>query len=208
MVRCLGMENPVRKTLVSALTAGLVVLMAPAAHAATRDLTDPTGDVMTATADDDGNITYHREHGAEGDITFARIQHTATQVVVYLRYAQLSVPKQYGELDYELEGNNGWKATVDIETRHGDPQGYVTAQNNKGKRCRVAYRINYAGDSSSMRIPRGCLHSSKYVRLMHVTATYQETQTGPFTVYYDSPSRDGGTINQINASRTPWVVTG
>ena len=29
-----------------------------------------------------------------------------------------------------------------------------------------------------------------------------------FRVYYDDPNRDGGTINQVQSTKTPWVVTG
>ena len=29
-----------------------------------------------------------------------------------------------------------------------------------------------------------------------------------FRIYYDDPNRDGGTINQVQQTRTPWVVTG
>jgi hypothetical protein len=198
----------VRKTLVSALAAGLVVLVSPAAHAATRDLTDPTGDVMTATVDSDGNVTkYNREHGAEDDITFARIQHTATQVVVYVRYAQLSVPKQYGEFQYTLEGNNHRQVFVEIETRHAKPQGDVDGISAGGDNCRVAYHINYAADSISMRLPRTCLRSPKYVRLNQITAE-SKLKDNSGQIYYDSPSRDGGTVNQVGSSTSPWVVTG
>lgn len=191
----------------AALVAGLIVLLAPTAQAATRDLHDDAGDVMTATVDDEGNVTaYHREGGAEGDINFARIQHTATHVVVYLRYEQLTVPRQYAGYQYEIEGNNGRAAFVEIDTRHADPQGEAFAFGQRGL-CRMAYHINYAGDSVSMRIPRGCLHSPKYVRLSHIS--YQARIT-PSTqkIYYDSPSRNGGTVNQVISSVTPWVVTG
>ena len=191
----------------AALMAGLIVLMAPAAQAATRDLHDDAGDVMTAILDEEGNVSsYHREGGAEGDINFARIQHTATQVVVYLRYEQLTVPRQYAGYYYEIEGNNGRTAFVGIETRHADPQGYGFAIGQRGM-CRMAYRINYAGDSVSMRIPRGCLHSPKYVRLTHIS--YQDRVT-PTTekIYYDTPARNGGTVNQVVNAVTPWVVTG
>jgi hypothetical protein len=197
----------VRRTLIPALVAGLIVVLAPAANATTKDLTDPSGDVMTATVDDDGNVSgYHREGGAEGDIVFARIQHTATQVVVYLRYRQLTVPRQYAGYYYEIEGNNKQSAIVEFDTRHAKPQGQGFAFGANGW-CRLAYHINYAGDSVSMRIPRTCLRSPKYVRLMHIS--YQERLTSSSDkIYYDSPSRDGGTVNQVSNSVTPWVVTG
>jgi hypothetical protein len=183
------------------------MLVTPTAHAATRDLTDPSGDVMTATLDEDGEVVrYNREHGAEGDILFARIQHTATQVVVYLRYQQLTVPKQYAGFFYSFEGNNGRFAMASINTRHADPQGEAFAFGEYGM-CRMSYRINYALDSVSMRIPRTCLRSPKYVRLAQVS--YQERiNSVSDKIYYDSPSRDGGTVNQVSSSTTPWVVTG
>ncbi len=196
-----------RKLLIPALVAGLIALMAPAAQAATRDIPDPSGDVMTGVLNDNGDVSeYHREHGAEGDIVFTRIQHTATQVVVYLRYQQLSVPRQYAGFNYTIEGNNHQAAFVAIQTRHAKPQGDAFAFGATG-RCRLSYRINYAGDSVSMRIPRTCLRKPKYVRLNQIS--YQERLTSTTDkIYYDSPSRDGGTVNQVSSSKTPWVVTG
>ena len=197
-----------RKALLAALVAGLTVLTAAAAHATTRDLRDPLGDVMTATVDSNGRIVrYNREGGAEGDITFARIQHTATQVVVYLRYQQLTVPRQYAGFQYAIEGNNGHGTYVDIETRHGRPQGDAL-YGYSGRRCALAYHINYAGDSVSMRISRACLANPKYVRLTHLSTETRVKPDSSGKIYYDSPTRDGGTVNQVINSITPWVVTG
>ncbi len=184
-----------------------MVLMTPTAQAVTRDLVDPTGDVMTATVNDEGDVSnYHREGGAEGDITFARIQHTATQVVVYMRYRQLTVPRQYAGYVYTIQGNNKSAADVQIMTRHGKPQGDAFAFGERGL-CRLSYRINYAADSVSMRIPRSCLNSPKYVRLTHISY-HERINPSSDKVFYDSPSRDGGTVNQVSNSVTPWVVTG
>jgi len=180
--------------------------MAPAAHADTRDLTDASGDVMTATMNDNlDDFTYHREGGAEGDIVFARVQHTATQVVMYMRYRQLSVPRQYAFFNYVVEGNNGRTAMVEIDTRHGDPQGESFAIGRRG-RCKMSHHINYANDSVTTRIGRGCLGRPKYVRLNHLSYRLRLTDDD-ITFYYDNPARDGGTVNQIAAAKTPWVAT-
>lgn len=199
--------EPVRRTLLTAFVAGLIAVMAPAAHADTRDLTDASGDVMTATIDDNSeDFIYHREGGAEGDIVFARIQHTATQVVMYMRYRQLSVPRQYAFFNYVLEGNNKRMAMVQIETRHADPQGQAFAVGQRG-RCAMSYHINYANDSVTARIGRGCLGRPKYVRLNHLSYRLRVSDTD-LKFYYDNPARNGGTVNQIAAAKTPWVVTG
>ncbi len=183
------------------------MLMAPGAHAATRDLVDPSGDVMTATMGyDEEDITYNRQGGAEGDIVFARIQHTATHVVMYMRYRQLSVPRQYAAFQYVLEGNNDEFAVVDIQTRRGDPQGEALALGTR-RECAMAYRINYAGDSVSVRIRRGCMDRPKYVRLNHLSLQLRVNES-TMKVLYDNPARNGGTINQVINAVTPWVVTG
>ena len=198
-----------RRILIPALASGLLlVLAAPSAQASTRDLRDVAGDVMTGTVNANGDIVrYNREGGAEADIVFARIQHTATQVVVYIRYRQFSVPKQYGALLYGFEGNNGHQTFVDIFTRHGLPQGEAEVEYT-GPRCTVGWRINYAGDSVTVRIPRACLRTPKYVRLTHISVKQTIRPNGSGKIYYDSPTRDGGTVNQVSNSITPWVVTG
>jgi len=201
------MENTVRKAILAALSATLV-LVAPVAHADTRDLEDPLGDVMTATFQENGDLKYNREHGAEGDIVFARIQHTAKQVVVYLRYAQLTVPKQYAEYDYEFEGNNGATAQVGIHTRHAQPQGRSYSASSVRRKCVVSHQFNYGADSLSMRVPRACIGNAKYVRITHLSYRIPFTDSEDFKVYYDSPARDGGTVNQVFSTPTPWVVTG
>ncbi len=196
------------KFLVPVLVAMLLLLQAPAAQATIRDLNDDPGDVMTATFDSNGDVVkYNRQGGAEGDIVFARLQHTATQVVFYVRYRQLSVPKQYGSFFFNFEGNNKNLTYVDIFTRHGKPQGEADLEYT-GRRCSVAWHINYAGDSISMRIPRVCLHKPKYVRLTHISVEERDRPDGSGTAYYDSPTRNGGTVNQVFNSKTPWVVTG
>ncbi len=196
-----------RKILLPALVAGLTFAVAAPAGATILDITDDTGDVMTATITDSGT-TYHREGGAEGDINFARVQHSATQVLVYLRFEQLSVPRQYGGFDYILEGNNGQQREIVLETRHGKPQGTVTIYKPNGKKvsCANAHRINYAGDSVSLRLNRGCLGTPKYVRMRNVS--YQlRTNAENYRVYYDDPNRNGGTVNQVQSMKTKWVVT-
>ena len=197
-----------RRILIPALASGLLlVLAAPSAQASTRDLSDVAGDVMTGTVNANGDIvSYNREGGAEADIVFARIQHTATQVVVYTRYRQFSVPKQYGELLYGFEGNNGHQTFVDIFTRHGLRR--VRRTSSTGSAVHVGWRINYAGDSVTVRIPRSCLHTPKYVRLTHISVEQTIRPNGSGKIYYDSPTRDGGTVNQVSNSITPWVVTG
>ena len=160
-----------RKTLLLSLVTGLSLAMSAPATAATLDFNDVTRDVMTATVTDSGT-TYNREGGAEGDINFARVQHSATQVLVYLRFEKLSVPKQYGGFDYILEGNNGPQAReIIVDTRKGKPQGTVSIVKPNGKKvkCAHASRINYGTDSVSLRLGRGCLKTPKYVRMRNVS---------------------------------------
>src|SRR5680860_131248 len=202
------MENTVRKTILAALSATLVLLVVPVAHADTRDLEDPLGDVMTLTFQDNWELKYNREHGVEGDIVFARIQHTAKQVVVYLRYAQLTVPKkQFASYEYLLEGTNDATTEIGIETRPGKAQGRASADSSVRRKCMAAHHFNYGADSLSMRIPRACIGNAKYVRLRHVSLRVP-TDNDEFKIYYDSPARDGGTVNQVFSTPTPWVVTG
>ncbi len=197
-----------RKTLVPLLLAGLSLSIAPAAQATIRDVTDPAGDVTVETWDASGNVTRRRDAGAEVDVVFMRIQHTATQVVVYTRYRELSVPQQYGSFSYGFQGNNRKSAFVEIETRHARPQGTGSAGTSDGRRCPFAYRINYETNSVSMRISRGCLAQPKYVRVSQVSSTERFPFDGSSVYRSDSATRDGGSQEQGYVSRSPWVVTG
>ena len=120
---------------------------------------------------------------------------------------QLTVPKQYASFQYNVVGNNGGDTVVEIDTRHGKPQGDATVSFT-GRHCGLSYRINYAGDSVSMTIPRACVSKARYVRLGHVTLEITVKPDGSGKVYYDSPARDGGTRNQVYNAYTPWVITG
>jgi len=199
-----------RKTLVPLLLAGLGVsiAIAPAAQATTRDVSDPTGDVTVETWDASDQVTRRRDAGAELDVVFMRVQHTATQVIVYTRYRALSVPQQYGSFSYGFQGNNRKRAGVDIMTRHAQPQGVGSAWASNGRRCPFSYRINYATDSVSMRISRGCLDQPKYARLSQVSSSERFPFDGSSVYRSDSATRDGGTQEQGYASFSPWVVTG
>ena len=88
------------------------------------------------------------------------------------------MPKQYGGFDYILEGNNGVQREISVETRKGKPQGVVTILKPNGKkaRCATSHRVNYAADSMSLRVNRGCLGKPKYVRMRNVS--YQLAPAG------------------------------
>ncbi len=184
------------------------MLAAPAAHAEVRVIDDPTGDVMTATMNENFDVVkYNREGGAEGDIVSARIEHTATQVVMFLRYRQLSVPRRYAMYQYYVEGNNHQMALVSLETRHAKPQGEAFAYGSGSRHCAMSHHINYGADWVSVRMSRNCLKHAKYVRLTHLSLQLKlgDKQS---KVLYDNPARDGGTLNQVSNAHTPWVVTG
>jgi len=146
---------------------------------------------------------------AEGDIVFSRIQHTATAVVVYMRFRQLTVPKQYADFTLEFEGTNGRSVEAEIFVRHGLPQGEDYVFDQTGRRCAHSNHINYAGDSAWMRIARGCLKDPKYIRVQARSRQIRISPTEESTEYYDTPTGDGGNnYDQLFNTWTPWVVTG
>ena len=194
-----------RRVLILTLVAGLVLVMGSSAQATTRDVTDPPGDMSKFIEAEDGNVQSSRWAGAEGDIVFERIRHTATRVVVYMRFRQLSVPKQYAAFAFEIEGNNGLWAYLNMHTRHALPQG-----ESESDCAHHTSHINYAGDSMWMGIPRGCLRNPKYVRVTGVSCAIRQ-KYDPYmdTRYCDNPGRDGGNYEQVFfGGRSPWVVTG
>ncbi len=203
-----------RKTLLPALIAGLVLALAgPAAPAgaAIRDIDDPAGDLMIATSSEDSpdGFTYERSDEADGDIILARVKHTATQVVLYVRYRELFVPRQYAGLEYGIEGTNGQVRNVSLETRHGRPQGRVSMFDQRGRRvrCTVAHKVNYVTNSVSMRFPRRCIRTAKYVRVTHVSYRLRiDGRKGQAVIAFDDPMREGGRVNQVFTKPSPWVL--
>ncbi len=200
-----------RKVLVLITTAVLVVLMGSSAQATIRDINDPAGDLVKVIEGDNGEAHhYERVSRAEGDIVFTRVQHTGTAVVFYMRFRQLTVPKQYADFIFRIYGNNGRGVEASINTRHGDPQGNSNAYEEvgAGPECAHSSHINYAGDSAWMRIARRCLKNPKYVRVQAWSAQRRESPTGAITRYFDSPTRDGlNNLDQLEETWTPWVVT-
>jgi hypothetical protein len=188
----------------------LALVGAAPANARILDYSDPAGDRMTETLLGSGAMT-HSRGGAEGDITFVRVSHTPTQVMVYLRFRKLSVPTQYAGAFFILEGNNGVQRRIVIKTRHGDPQG-GDAGVFKGEgpsltqvHCATSHRFIYRNDSLSVRLARGCLRNPKYVRMR---GGYETTRFNDsfYRDSWDDPNRDGGTSAQLGNARSPWVV--
>jgi hypothetical protein len=203
-----------RKFLVLTMTAALVVLMGSSAQATIRDITDPSGDVVKV-SDGDPEDIFEPVSRAEGDIVFTRIQHTATAMVVYMRFRQLTVPKQYAAYEFTIIGNNGRGVDAAINTRHGDPQGVSYASEKATDRdCAHSNHINYAGDSVWMRIARRCLKNPKYISVWAQSDQTRTSRTGSAptdyyrTTYYDVPTRGASNTYGFDAPSTPWVVTG
>jgi hypothetical protein len=200
-----------RKALLAlALAASSLAVVAPA-RAKILDYSDVAGDRMTETMTQSG-IT-HQRGGDEGDITFVRVSHTDTQVLVYLRFRKLSVPQQYAGVFFVLEGNNGIARRIVIKTSHGNPQGgAATVYKGEGPsltevHCATSHRFIYRNDSLSVRLARGCLRKPKYVRMRGAFGSSRFNDTFS-RESWDDPNRDGGTQAQLGTARSPWVVTG
>lgn len=193
----------------AATVAGTMALTVAPAQAATLDLSDPPGDVMKEVFREGWSDGRERWPGAEGDIVFARIKHTPTAVVVYLRHRQLSVPRQYGGFQFRLQGNNGHWVDAGVFTRRARPQGFSWAYSETtGRECAKSNRINYGADSAWMRIARTCLRNPKYVRVVALSGKFRVMNDFEVvTEYWDNAARDGGTPYQLFNTRTPWVVT-
>ena len=165
-----------RKTILVAMATSLLMMGSPAS-ATIRDVTDPAGDVMKATNHAHSDPTYSPDPRAERDIVFTRVRHTQTQILIYLRLREASVPRQYADYAYWIVGNNGQSLEAGVGTRRGDPDGYSYANRDWTQRtCPNAYTVNYETNSVSFRFWRGCLRNPKYVR---VNATVWESRYPP-----------------------------
>lgn len=196
-----------RTTILPAVVAALLsVLVAAPASADFLDLHDATGDVRVVELDDNFDLTSKPSDTADGDIEFARFQHTPTQAVLYVRYRELYVPKQYAGLYYGIEGTNGVVREVALETRRGKPQGTLGMINDRGRkvRCGMSHRVNYVTNSVSIRIPRACLKKPKYLRLVNVSYNIRVNEER-LALAYDDPTRTGGEIDKVAGKPTRWI---
>lgn len=163
--------------------------------------------MVRVTADEHDEQVFDPVSRAEGDIVFTRVRHTATAVVFYMRFRQLTVPKQYLEFRSTIEGNNGSTVYAAIYARHGLPQGWdVAFHEQTGRDCAHSNHINYAGDSLWMRVARGCLKNPKYIRVQAHSVVVRQSPTENAT-YEDSPTSHGATKQDQLRTWTPWVVT-
>ena len=163
---------------------------------------------MTATMNDDWNVKYNREGGAEGDIVFARIQHTATQVVMYMRYRQLSVPRQYASFQYTSRATTTKRRSSASRPATPKPQGQAFSGSTNWAPVRrvtphqLRRRLGLGADRA--RLPEVSRSTSAFPPQLPSPLN----DDSALKILYDTPARDGGTLNQVSNSVTPWVVTG
>lgn len=199
-----------RKILLPALLASVVLALAGPADAAVRDIHDPAGDLMIATSSQDSpdGFTYEQSDDPNGDIVRARIKHTRTSVVLITRYRELLVPESFAGLEYRVIGNNGTRRSVSLGIRHRNPQGRTSMSDLHGRQvhCRMSHEVNYETNAVKVRFPRNCMRRPRLVRIAQVSYhTRIDQAQEQYTVAYDDPMREGGRIGQVFVKRSGWV---
>jgi hypothetical protein len=200
-----------RKILLPTLVVGLLtVLLGGPAHADALGFRDATGDLMVAKVTDQsaetGGFEYAGSSSPNGDIISSRYEHTRKSVVLYVRYREIYLPKQMSGWYFHLVGSNKFARDLEVYATPNAIGGRAQMVNRRGNkvRCKVASKINYTTNSIKVKFPRRCMSWPRSVRISHVSY-WTKISNDSFFVYYDDPSRAGGTVDQAGARSTRWI---
>jgi hypothetical protein len=168
----------------AALVVPTGVLVAPAG-AATLSIGDATGDTYLGHYDEASDTTTYEPAGSQVNVDLANVvvKHTSRVVVAKASYADLTRSGQQFMYALRLRTNEGLKRDVNVDTLFTGPQGGVTLSKPNGNEvsCRgLSHDIDYAADTVTVKVPRGCLSEPRWVEAF--TAAIGFSDTGDFYV--------------------------
>jgi len=176
----------VRSALVVAAAA--VALAPTAAQAATYRHSDAPGDVTSyTTATDTGTPAPDR---VEGDVAWNKVRHGSRVVTLTMGYRELTTvdeklhayaihTSKMTRYVYVLAGAGHWAGKVRMTNAHDKPV-----------RCHVTRRIDYTANTATVRIPRSCLGTPRWVKAAMFVASFP-SPTVQFPMYVDDAGSNG-----------------
>ncbi len=159
------MSSTLRRGLVTALLAGLVVTPVGAASARTLADSDPHGDVRSFSGDSEKSVA--EPAVTDGDIVSTRFTHGTHRVSVRIRLANLQRTGAYRAEYVRIVTNEGLRREVSLTAAPGMWRGRAEMDRPSGRKVRCAMRhdIDYAHDVVTLDFPRTCISSPRWVRL-------------------------------------------
>lgn len=185
----------------------LTAMLAGPASADTAGYRDPAGDLMVAKfSGETFEPHYQPSSSPNGDVIAASFHHGKRAISLYMRYREIYVPKLASTWTFLLQGSNHQRRAVQLTATSQTVGGRAHMFNPRNGRtgCKVASKINYRTNSVLVKFPSRCLKHPESIRLSSVNYTFAFTES-EFYVYYDDPTRTGGTIEDAGSTPTRWI---
>lgn len=191
---------------------GLSLGGAPA-HAESRTVTDPAGDVRSFSLSEDDEWEETPEDEAsdtpDGDIVSATYLHTQRRMALSISYADLPRSDAFRTWTFHLQGRNGQQRILQAYTGMGSGLPIEMNRLSNGRRvCRgeIKRHIFYGAKRMDISFPRYCLGAPLAFRVAHVGVRLEfDDRTEDARVYYDDAQRAGGSVDQVFTRFSPWV---
>lgn len=180
------------KPLCAAAAAALLLTVA-AAPAAAKDLavTDEAGDVwtMNLTSGSDTWETTSAAEAAEADVRRLLVRHGSTMVVVRAKIADITKSGTGHSLVATFTTNEKVRRVVVLTTTASNRSGKAMMLKGSTKVCvgKVRRTVDYVKNTMTVRFPRGCLSSPRWVRARVETGWGSD---GYVAAYKDNPHND------------------
>lgn len=185
------MPRPSRLALALAgvLSALSVVMVAPAAHAQDRLISDPAGDVSSWRPDDVWSPAPTRWFG---DVVSTRLRHTDYRVWIRFRFADLAqVDGEELAINLRVKTDEGLRRLVSVQTGPGWWDGrdaWMAKASGREIECAgLISRFDYDRDVVRFGIPRGCLSNPAWVQVKANVQTRTWGGEGGSDYYVDDP---------------------
>lgn len=165
-------------------------------------VSDPAGDLASASEDADWfEDATPAPQQAGGDIIGIGLRHTATEIVVRVRFADLrprsrGKPYPISRVGTTITTDRGIDRNVELWIRDPDPTVPAIAMSSNGEpvSCPLKHRIDVDHGIATERIPRDCLGHPEWVRIDVNCLTFQadNTMTLDLALFdgYDSAHED------------------
>ncbi|MFT4009912.1 MAG: hypothetical protein QM655_07685 [Nocardioidaceae bacterium] len=174
-----------RRILVAACTAAVVLVTPAVAEARTLHVRDAKNDVFTISGS--GELV---KVGSMPNVDLRRttIRHRAHRVVVIGKYVDLRKNKDLVTYAVELRTNTGLTRDAVVTTGPGMRRGEVHfTGRQKELRCKgITHRISYRGNTVRVSIPRSCLNRPRYVQAQTMALSMGDLTDPDTSIFVDN----------------------